>query len=70
MLKLKKIIYGIKQAEGMDSVSLQHCLLCFGEASANLRLVVTSFFEWLANHMLPWLDYYALMSGSLIRLDN
>ena len=39
--------------EGTDSVSLQHCLLRFGAASADLRLIVGEFFGWLGNGQPP-----------------
>ena len=55
---------------GTDSVSLQHWLLRFGAASAELRLIVGDFVEWLGNVRLPWAAYRALMSGRLIALDK
>ena len=48
---------------GTDSVSLQHCLLRFGTASVELRLIVGDFMEWLGNGRPPWATYWALMSG-------
>ena len=39
---------------GTDSVSLQHWLLRFGAASAELRLIVGDFVEWLENGRPPW----------------
>ena len=53
---------------GMDSVSLQHWLLTFGAASAELRLIVGDFVEWLGNGRPPWAAYRALMSDWLIAL--
>ena len=53
-----------------DSVSLQHWLLRFGSASADLRLIVGDFVEWLGNGRPPWAVYWALMSGRLIVLDK
>ena len=38
---------------GTDSVSLQHWLLRFGAASAELRLIVGDFVEWLGNGRPP-----------------
>ena len=55
---------------GTDSVSLQHWLLRFGAASAELRLIVGDFVEWLGNGRPPWDAYRALMSGRLIPLDK
>ena len=53
---------------GTDSVSLQHWLLRFGAASAELRLIFGDFVEWLGNGRPPWVAYWALMSGRLIAL--
>ena len=55
---------------GADSVSLQHWLLRFGSASAELRLIVGDFVEWIGNGRPPWSAYRALMSGRLIALDK
>ena len=55
---------------GTDSVSLQQCLLQFGAASAELRLIVGDFVEWLGNGRPPWAAYQALVSGRLIALDK
>ena len=55
---------------GTDSVSLQHWLLRFDAASAELRLIVGEFIEWTSNGRPPWAAYRALMSGRLIALDK
>ena len=55
---------------GTYSMSLQHWLQRFGEASAELRLIVGDFVEWLGNGWPPWAAYRVLMSGRLIALDN
>ena len=55
---------------GTDSVSLQHWLLQFGEASGKMRLIVGNFMEWLGNGRPPWAAYWALTSGRLIALDK
>ena len=55
---------------GIDSVSLQHWLMRFIAARAELRLIVGDFFEWLGNGRPPWAAYWALMSGRLIVLDK
>ena len=47
---------------------LQHWLLRFGAASAELRLIIGDFVEWLGNGRPPWAAYRALMSGRLIAL--
>ena len=51
---------------GTDSVSLQHWLLRFREASGDLRLIFGDFTEWLVNGRPPWDAYRALISGRLI----
>ena len=55
---------------GTESMSLQKWLLRFSAASAELRLIVGDFVEWLGNGRLPWDAYPALMSGRLIALDK
>ena len=55
---------------GTDSVLLQHWILGFGAASAELRRIVGDFVEWLGNGRPPWAAYCALMSGRLIALDK
>ena len=40
---------------GTDSVSLQHWLLRFGAASADIRLIVGDFIEWMSNGKPPCL---------------
>ena len=55
---------------GTDSMSLQHWLLRFGAASAELRLIVGDLVEWLGNRRPPWATYRALMSGRMIALDK
>ena len=53
-----------------DSVSLQHWLMQFGAASAELRLIVRDFVQPLGNGRPPWAAYRALMSGRLIALGK
>ena len=55
---------------GTDSVSLQHWILRLRAASAEPRLIVGDFFEWLGNGRPSWATYQALMSGRLIALDK
>ena len=49
---------------------MQNWLLRVGAASAELRLIVGDFVEWLGNGRTPWAAYRALMSGRLIALDK
>ena len=35
-----------------------------------LHISVESFVDWLANKIPPWTDYWAFMSGRLIKLDK
>ena len=51
-------------------MSLQHWILWFGAASAELRLIFGEFIEWMSNGRPPWAAYRALMSGRLIALDK
>ena len=51
-------------------MSLQHWLLWFGAASAELRKIVGDLVEWLGNGRPPWAAYRALMSGQLVVLDK
>ena len=55
---------------GTESVSLQHWLLWFGEASGELRLIFGDFVEWLGNGRPPWAAYRARMSVRMIALDK
>ena len=55
---------------GTDLISLQHWLLRFGAASAELRQVVAEAGNWLSNGRPPWAAYRAMMSGRLIALDK
>ena len=51
-------------------MSLQHWLLRFGAASAELRRILGDFVEWLGNGRPPWAAYRALLSGRIIALDK
>ena len=55
---------------GTDSVLLQHWLLQFGAASAEIRFIVEDFDEWLSNRRPPWAAYRALMSGRPVALEK
>ena len=63
-------IFGAAGPGGTDSVSLQHWLLRFVAASAELRLIVGDLVEWLENGQPPRAAYWALMSVQLIALDK
>ena len=55
---------------GTDSMYLEHWLLRFGAASAELRLIVGDFVKWLDNGRTPWAAYRSLKSDWLIALDK
>ena len=55
---------------GTKSVSLQHWLLWFGEASDKIKHIVEEFAEWLIDKRPPWSAYCMLMWGYLIVLDK
>ena len=55
---------------GTDSVFLEHWLLRFVAASAELRLIVEDFVKWLGNGRPPRATYWALKSGRLIALEK
>lgn len=54
----------------LDSITLQHLLLRFGEASHNLIMAMIDFTEWLAYSSPPWEAYHTMMAGRLIALDK
>ena len=49
-----------------DFISLQHWILCSGEASIEIRLIVVEFAEWLAIEWPLWAAYCLLVDGRLI----
>ena len=49
---------------------LEHWLLRFVAASAELRLIVEDFVKWLGNGRPPRATYWALKSGRLIALEK
>ena len=55
---------------GADAVSLNQWILCYEEASAELRCIVASMTEWLSNAHNRWAVYQVLMSGQLEVLDK
>ena len=65
-----EILSGGAGPGGADSVALQHWLMRFGAASAELRLIFGDFVEWLGNGRPPWSAYRALMGFRLVALDK
>ena len=55
---------------GTDSVSLHNCLLHFGAASVEPRLIVGDFTEWMSNGRPPWAAYRAMIRGRMIAMDK
>ena len=53
-----------------EAMELRNWLLCFGCASEELRVVVASLAEWMANSPPPWAAYRALMACRLVVLDK
>ena len=63
VIEAERRLSGGARTGDTDSVSLQHYIIQFGEASGDLRLIVTYFAEWLVNECPPWATYCLLMSG-------
>ena len=61
---------GAAVALGAEAIELHNWLLRFGCASEELRVVVTSLADWMANSSPPWAAYRALMPCSLVALDK
>ena len=61
VIEVMRSLSGGANTEGTDSVILQHWLLCFGEASVELRQISVEFTEGLANVCPTW-DTYARSS--------
>ena len=57
-------------ALGAEAMELRNWLLCFGCASEELRVVVASLADWMANSSPPWAACRALMACRLIALDK
>ena len=55
-------ISGAAGALGAEVMELRNWLLCFGCASEELRVVVASLADWMANSSPPWDAYRALMA--------
>ena len=57
-------------ALGAEAMEVRNWLLCFGCASEELRFVVASLTDWMANSSPPWAAYRALMACCLVALDK
>ena len=57
-------------ALGAEAMELRNCLLCFGCASEEFRVVVASLADLMANSSPPWADHCALMACRLVALDK
>ena len=55
---------------GAEAMELRNWLLCFGCASEELRVIVASLADWMANSPPPWAAYRALMACRLVALDK
>ena len=55
---------------GTDSVSIQHWLLGFGEASGELWIIVLGFMKWIANENPPWATFRVLIYVHIVGLDK
>ena len=61
---------GAAGALGAEVMELQNWLICFGCASEELRDVVASLADWMANSSPPWAAYRTLMACRLVALDK
>ena len=61
---------GAAGALGAEAIELRNWLLRFGCASEELRVVVASLADWMANSSPPWAEYRALMASRLVALDK
>ena len=57
-------------ALGAEAIELQSWLLCFGCASEELRVVVASLSDWIADSSPPWAVYRALMACHTVALNK
>ena len=51
-------------------MELRNWLLRFGCASEELRVIVASLADWMANYSPPWAAYRALMACRLVALEK
>ena len=63
-------LVGPAGALGAEATELRNWLLCFRCASEELRVVVASLADWMANSPPPWAAYRALMACRLVALDK
>ena len=61
---------GAAGALGEEAMELRNCLLSFGCASDELRVVVARLADWMANSSPPWSAYRALMACCHVALDR
>ena len=61
---------GAAGALGVEVMELRNCLLRFVCVSEELRFVIASLADWMANSSLPWAAYRALMACRLVALDK
>ena len=61
---------GAAGALGVEEMELRNWLLCFRCASEELRVVVASLADWMANYSSPWDAYCALMDCRLVAVDK
>ena len=57
-------------ALGAEAIEMRNWLLRFGCVSEELRVVVTSLADWMANSSPPWAAYCALMACRVVTLDK
>ena len=63
-------LYGAAGALGAEAIKLRNWLLRFGCASEELRVVVASLSDWIANSSPPWAAHCELMACRLVALDQ
>ena len=61
---------GAAGALGVEAMELRNWFLRFGCASEELRVVVASLADWMANSSPPWAAYCTLMEFRLVTLDK
>ena len=55
---------------GTELVTLQHCMLLFGEVISDLRHITMEFSDWMVNNHPPWAVYRTHMYISLVGLNK
>ena len=63
-------LFGAAGALGAEAMELRNWILRFGFASEELRVVVASLADWMANSSPLWAAYCALMVCRLVALDK